>query len=226
MLSNIDFVRNNWDSVGAFLNSGWGTFTSFVVGMAILGYSIHRGLRTGNISLDSTLAEPIVQGNQLATPPSLQKGLYVCDIRFTFADLQSDRHSELTMRVFNASGRVVAISGLSGHIKFNAPNNVDPSRMGVLPTPAMHPDTERTVTQLREWLLILTQRVPAAEADKLVEMLEADVPILFDLSELIIEVSAQDGASKAERLPIWSGVSYSRGHGFGMIISGIMEVKI
>jgi hypothetical protein len=88
--------------------------------------------------------------------------------------------------------------------------------MGELPTPAMRADTERTVAQLKEWLLILTQRVPSAEADKLIAMLEADITILFDLSELTIEVCAQDDRNKVER-------SYSRGHGFGMIVCSIMN---
>jgi hypothetical protein len=95
--------------------------------------------------------------------------------------------------------------------------------MGDLPTPAMRPDTERTVAQLKEWLLILTQRVPTVEADKLVAMLEADIPIHFDLSELMIGVFSQDDRNKIERLPIWSGMSYNRGYGFGMINQGIMQ---
>jgi hypothetical protein len=141
-------------------------------------------------------------------------------MRFTFADLK-DRYSELTMRVFNGTGRVVEFSGhITGRIKFSAPNNTDPSRLGDLPTPAMRSDTERTVAQLKEWLLILTQRVPAVEADKLIAMLEADIPIHFDLSELTIGVFSQDDRNKVERLPILSGVSYSLGNGFGMIIRG------
>jgi hypothetical protein len=157
-------------------------------------------------------------------PPTLQAALYVCDIRFTFADLEKDRHSEISMRVFNGTGSVVEFSGLiSGRIKFSAPNNTDPSRMGDLPTPAMRPDTERTVAQLQEWLLILTQRVPAGEADKLVAMLEADIRIHFDLSELTIGVFAQDDRNTVKRLPIWSGVSYNQEYGFGRIISGIMN---
>jgi hypothetical protein len=171
-------------------------------------------------SSTSTTYHPTVT----ASMPTLQAALYVCDIRVTFDGLKNDRHSELTMRVFNGTGRIVEFSGLiSGHIKFSAPNNTDPSRMGDLPTPAMRPDTERTVAQLKEWLLILTQRVPAVEADKLIAMLEADIPIHFDLTELTIDVFAQDDPNNVERLPIWSGVSYNRGHGFGMINRGIMK---
>jgi hypothetical protein len=160
------------------------------------------------------------------SPPTLHAGLYVCDMRLTFADLEKDRHSELTMRVFNGTGRVVEFSNLSGHVKFNAPNNTDPARMGILPTPALRPDTARTVAQLQEWFLILTQRVPAIEADKLLAMLAADVPILFDLSELKIEVFEKDYRKKVELLPIWSGVSYGRGYGFGRIISATANIRV
>ena len=49
-----------------------------------------------------------------ASPPTLRAGLYVCDIRFTFAHLEKDRHSELTMRVFNGTGSVVEFSNVQG----------------------------------------------------------------------------------------------------------------
>ncbi len=44
MLHNIDFIRSSWDSVGTFLDTGWGTLTSVTVGTVIIGYSILRGL--------------------------------------------------------------------------------------------------------------------------------------------------------------------------------------
>jgi hypothetical protein len=71
---------------------------------------------------------------------------------------------------------------------------------------------------LQEWLLILSQRVPAPEADKLLAMLAAGIPIHFDLNGLMIGVCAQDDRQNVERLPIWDGVSYSHGNGFGQIV--------
>ena len=44
------------------------------------------------------------------------------------AHLEKDRHSELTMCVFNGTGRVVEFHNLQGQVKFNAPNNTDPDR--------------------------------------------------------------------------------------------------
>ena len=153
-----------------------------------------------------------------ASSPTLRAGLYVSDIRFTFASLEKDRHSEISMRVFNGTNRVIEFCSLSGHIKFNAPNNADPSRTGDLPTPSVRPDMAQMIDPLQEWLLILSQRVPAVEADKLLAMLAADTPIHFDLSGLAINVRAQDDRQNVERLPIWGGVSYSHGNGFGQIV--------
>jgi hypothetical protein len=150
-------------------------------------------------------------------PPALQVGLYVSDIRLTFANL-AERHSEISMRVFNGTGRVVEFCRLSGHIKFTSPNNTDPSRKGDLPSPSMRADMAQTVGPFKEGLVILSQRVPPPEADKLLAMLATGVPIHFDLSSLTIEVCAQDEPQNVQRLPIWGGVSYSHGNGFGQII--------
>jgi hypothetical protein len=158
--------------------------------------------------------------------PTLERSLYVADIRFTFGEIEKDRYSELTMRVFNGSGRVVQIGNISGHIKFNAPNNTDPSHMGHLPPPTLRHDTARTAVQLEEWFLIFAQRVPGAEADKLLAMLKAEVPIHFDLSGLNIEVFPQEDQNKIERLPLWGGVSYSRGNGFGRIINAVVNIRL
>lgn len=145
-------------------------------------------------------------------------GLHVCEMRFTFADLKKDRHSEWTMRVFNGTGSVVEFSNLLGQVKFNAPNNTNPDCMGTLPTPVLRPDITRTISQLQECVVILTQRVPANEADKLLTMLADDIPIHFDLRNLTIEVVGQHDRNRAERLPIWDGVCYSRGNGFDRMI--------
>lgn len=72
-------------------------------------------------------AAPTEQLNKFYPPtvtqsvPSIQLGLYVAEIRLTFDALEKERHSELAMRVFNGTGRVIDFANLSGHIKFNAP---------------------------------------------------------------------------------------------------------
>ncbi len=154
---------------------------------------------------------------QNVAAPTLTVGLYVSDIRFNFTNL-NERHGEWSMRVFNGTGRAVEFSGLTGRIKFNAPNNTDPSCKGELPEPSARADMAQTVGPFKEWLIILSQRVPAADADKLSTMLAADTRILFNLDDLTIKVCAQDARQKIERLPIWGGVSYNRGFGFGQIV--------
>ena len=118
------------------------------------------------------------------------------------------------MRVFNGTGNVVEFYKLLGQVKFNDGNNTDPDRMGTFPPPALRSDTQRTVAPFKEWFLVLNQRVPADEADKLQKMIEADIRIHFDLRELKIEVVGQHDRNKVERLPIWGGVTFSRGDGF------------
>jgi hypothetical protein len=120
------------------------------------------------------------------------------------------------MRVFNGTGRVIDFVKLSGQIKFSTPNNTATNRMGELPEPSLQPDMARSVDQLQEWLVRLSQPVPAKEADKILAMLRSE-PIHFDLSGLNIEVAARDEPTKVERLPLWHGVSYSRGYAIGRI---------
>ncbi len=192
------------------------------IGAALLrGYSIYRWRRPGENSPMAALPAAPHSETKIfpPLPPTLQAGLYVCDMRFTFDSLQNDRRSELQMRVFNGTGRVVEFSNVSGQIKFNATYNPDPSRAGTLPTPSLRPDTIRTVGQLEERFLILDQRAPAVEADKLLAMLDADISIRFYLSGLNIDVFAKDDRGNVDRLKLWEGVSCTKGLNFGQIIA-------
>jgi hypothetical protein len=140
-------------------------------------------------------------------------------VRFTFDDLEKNRRGELTMRIFNGTGRVVEFANMSGQIKFNAPNNADPARKGALPTPTLRHDVLKHCYPFQEWFLILEQRVPAQEADKLLAMLRDNVPIHFELAGLNISISPQNDPGKMERMPLWFGMSYAKGSGYGRIIS-------
>jgi hypothetical protein len=86
---------------------------------------------------------------------------------------------------------------------------------------------KRTVAPNEEWFFILNQQVPSSAADKILAMLDGDIAILFSLTDLSIEISPHGEPSKKERLPLWNGVSYSKGHGYGRIIamSGNMKVS-
>jgi hypothetical protein len=177
-------------------------------------------------ALESQVANDTIYSPTVTqSPPSLQAGLYVGEVRFTFDTLRDDRYSELTMRIFNGTGRIIELMNLSGQIKFDAPNNKDPSQMGELPTPALRSDTKKSVFQLQEWFLILSQRVPAPEADKILAMVKTNTHILFDLTGLNIQIAAHDKPNDIERLPLWSGVSYSRDFGFLRIVTAVLNAK-
>jgi hypothetical protein len=199
----------------------WQTFSwagvafAFLVSWLVIAFGIFL-IGTGVLRWRGGTA-PTTEPKTPPKPSPLEGGLYVADMRLTFHTL-SDRHCEITMRVFNGTGRTVEFFGLSGHIKFNAPNNTDSSRMGDLPTPSTRADMAKTIAPFQEWLLILEQRIPAPEADKLLAMLAENIPIHFDLHELTIEVRAQDDQQQSVHLPIWGGVSYSHGNGFGQIV--------
>ena len=159
------------------------------------------------------------------SPPTLAAGLNVSDIRFTFDKLKKERHSELTFRVFNGTGHAIELDSFSGQIKFNAPNNTDSARMGTFPSPSLRHDVKKVVYATEEWFFIFDQHVPSTDADKLLAMRKANVPILFELTELDIKVFAQDERKKIERLPLWHGVSYSRDLGFGRIDAGVGNMR-
>ena len=69
--------------------------------------------------------------------------------------------------------------------------------------------------------MMFDQRVPPTEADKLLAMIRAKIPIHFELGGLNIEVFPQEDRSKVERLPLWFGVSYRPGLGFGRIAATV-----
>jgi hypothetical protein len=86
--------------------------------------------------------------------------------------------------------------------------------MGELPTPALRSDTNKSVFQLQEWVLIFIQQVPASQADKILAMLKTHTHIIFDLSGLNIQIADHNKPNEIERLPLWPGVIYSRDTGF------------
>jgi hypothetical protein len=105
-----------------------------------------------------------------------------------------------------------------------APNTADPSKMGVLPPPALRHDVSKSTPPLKEWFLILDQRVPSVDADKIVSLIESQTPIHLDLDGLNITVSAN--GSNSERLPLWNGVTYAREVGFGRIVKAAARMNI
>jgi hypothetical protein len=147
--------------------------------------------------------------------PTLTAGLYVGEIRISLEKIADDRHSEITIRVFNGTGKTVQFARLSGQIKFTAPGS---AHSGVLPSPTIRADMSNTVQPLVEWLMILDQRVPSEEAAKLSDILNDNRVIHFDLSGLKIEVSAE-GVKGVQSLNLWYGLTARTGVAWGRIVA-------
>jgi hypothetical protein len=45
MASDVDLLANYFGAVGRFLQTGWGTLASIVLGTVIIGYAIHRRIQ-------------------------------------------------------------------------------------------------------------------------------------------------------------------------------------
>jgi len=56
-ISNLDFVRTNWKYVANFIESGWGTFASILLGAIILGTAILRANQEKVKKLENKLTD-------------------------------------------------------------------------------------------------------------------------------------------------------------------------
>ncbi|RIA02577.1 hypothetical protein D1920_06750 [Rhodopseudomonas palustris] len=72
---------------------------------------------------------------------------------------------------------------------------------------------------MEEWFLILEQKVPAKEADKLLAMINDNMKILFSFAQFDIEVCDATKVDHIEKLDMGGGVSYDRTYGYGKIIN-------
>lgn len=218
-----------WDAFGlaglpvAFLASWF----ALAIGFFLIGLGRYLWASRIGASGGSSVASPtdkIFPPTVTQKPPALRTGLYVGEIRFTTSELKTDRHMEISIRVFNGTGSTVDIGDISGKTTFSAPNSTDPNERGELPTPALRSDTSRISHPLSEWFLILSQRVPAAEADKIVSMVERKRPVHLDLTNLTINVASKDG--QKDSLPLWGGVSYAPEFGYGRIIHAVAHISV
>ncbi|MDB5609828.1 MAG: hypothetical protein JWP25_6728 [Bradyrhizobium sp.] len=132
----------------------------------------------------------------------LAQALYVGEMRVQVEHIAQERHSEISIRVFNGTGKAISLVGVSGQIAFSGSGGT-----GKLPTPTIRPDSAASVKPCEEWFILMNQRIPSDEATKLVSTLDKADTIQFDMREIKIEVS--DGDRKAS-LNLWGGVSASR----------------
>lgn len=64
ILSNVDFVRDNWPQIVQFLETGLGTFTTVILGFCILGGAIYHA----NQSQHKSVIKPTVTSLTLSFP--------------------------------------------------------------------------------------------------------------------------------------------------------------
>lgn len=158
------------------------------------------------------------------SPPSLRNSVFVSDMKMTVDTVANSRASELTMTVFNGSGRVIEFGRASGRIKYKVRNGDETSSEGALPTPAADPNSALKAVQLEECYLVLRQPVPPEDANAF--RLRAGTIIYFDLSELEIEVYTSEDQKTKDRLKLWDGVTVSRGSTYGRIKNATVNISM
>ena len=57
-VSEMDFIASSWQAIRVFLETGYGTLISIVVGTSIIGYSIVHAIHTASSSPDITSYQP------------------------------------------------------------------------------------------------------------------------------------------------------------------------
>ncbi|WP_271612420.1 hypothetical protein, partial [Bradyrhizobium sp. CCBAU 21362] len=149
------------------------------------------------------------------SPPSLENSVHVSNMRMTIDTIAVDRASELSMSVFNGSGRVIEFGRATGRITYRVKNGDQFTSEGALPTPSVDPNSARTAVQNEECYLILRQPVPQEIAAAL--RVRAETMIYFDLTELQVEVCPKADPEAKEKLKLWDGITVSRGYMFGRI---------
>lgn len=149
------------------------------------------------------------------SPPSLESSIHVSDMRMTMDTIASDRTSELSMWVFNGSGRVIEFGRATGQISYRVKNGDHFTSEGTLPTPSVHPNSAQTALQNQECIFILKQPVPQDDAAAL--KVKNATTIHFDLTKLHTEVYTKANPEKKERLMLWDGITAGRGYSFGRI---------
>lgn len=164
-------------------------------------------VRIGLVDEDRIYPPTITQG-----PAPLLFGLYVADISIGLKTVQTDHHGEIRIRLFNGTRRTFDIVSLTGWITFKAGNLIsgDPQMKGELPPPTISSKTVKSAAPKTEWDLVIDQRFPSKEADKIPTILRS-YPLHFDLALLDIQISEHEDPKKVERLILWAGVKYERG---------------
>jgi hypothetical protein len=148
---------------------------------------------------------------------SLSEGLYVGEMSMSIDTLKTDRYSEISIRVFNGTGRNITIYGLGGNLKFRPSPDTDVKHRGTLPQPSITSNTARTAFPYREWIICLHQRVPADQADNMLRLIDENKTLHIVLDQLELTVRDERGQTPAERLKLWDGMTIQQGINVGRI---------
>jgi hypothetical protein len=148
---------------------------------------------------------------------SISAGIYVAEMLMSLDKLQSDRYSEIIIRLFNGTGQIIAIEalgGLTGEIRFQAANGTNRT----LPSPTINPSTNKLLFPFKESFIFLSQRVPPDDADEILRTIDEGKRVLLYFDKLTIEVRYEKQTT-LEKLKLLDGITIMRGINYGRIVA-------
>lgn len=142
--------------------------------------------------------------------PCWETGFYVGDMSADLTHLH-ENFIEVAIRGFNATGQALRFTKVRGHILLDLCTDAPPT---TLPTPRIL--EERTdsskVPNLKEFLVVLEQRVPAREASAISSLLSSGqtVTLNFEKLQLTREAVIADPEVPALNADLWSEMTIRR----------------
>jgi hypothetical protein len=150
-------------------------------------------------------AEPATNRERaaLVSSISLTQGLYVAEILLSLDRLASDRRTEISIRLYNATSKTVLIENIVGTVSVG---------IRQLPPPILVSPADRRIPPFREpYYVVLHQAVPRTDADFVLKLIEDGLPVSFYFDDLNISIRDEADGSPVERLKLWDGLTIERG---------------
>ncbi|MGH6680519.1 MAG: hypothetical protein ACREDL_16675 [Bradyrhizobium sp.] len=159
--------------------------------------------------------------------------LYVGGVQANIASLTTDFFVELTVKSFNGTGAVIAITGLEGSVKISSsPAKAgSTTEIGKLPAPRIKEEvfSVKSIQSAAEFYVALEQRIPRSVAERMAQVIDSGDVIQLGMNDLNIFVSPLNNPDKKIRLPLWNGISVRKFPDFissGRIIEGSVRMKL
>lgn len=216
-----------WDTFSWAGVFGVGILTWFIV-VSGLYLTTARALRrnVGVLSLDLPAANPDAslpkhQGGDtfsaagtVRDPPLLDpKCLYVGNMNVSISRLAEKRVIDISIRAFNGSNNSIFIQRVEGKLRLSEAQDGQSRPHGDLPPPwLVEGDGKPKVEQIKhgeEFTISLEQRVSQEIAEK-IEQIGGSYRLHLACDELNIVMASHFG-KQSVRLPLWDGISLSRG---------------